>query len=577
MDGWVGSVLRVNLTQGSITKEPLDLELAQQYIGGRGLAVRFLTDEMDASIDPLAPESKQIFAGGLLTGTFAPSSGRFNIVAKGPLSGTLTASSCGGSFGAQLKYAGYDLLIIEGRAKTPVYLSINDDQVKIIAAQELWGKDIPETTEFVRKAIGESASVVCIGPAGENLVYFANIVNDLLYPDGHTGSGAVMGSKNLKAIAVRGSGAVTMADRIGFRKAVIAARNQIFSGGFSGKTLGAGATMQFMDVLNGAGALPARNFQDNTFPQVGKIKGEVFSSRYFVRPFACFACIIGCRQFSRISCAQNDILSAGPDLAAAWALGPDCGIGELGSIIRANSECNRLGLDAASMGAVLACAMELSENNFITKKESRVDLHFDNKGLLPEMIQKTAMRQDFGEQMAQGSYRLAERFGHAEVSMSIKKQEMTACDPRVFPEVALDYATSNWGDAHLLAAITTSSLADGSRKKVVNSQSDDVQRVIDFQNRAAVLDSSGLCIYTQLSIGMEEVGALLSPLTGVNYDANRLVTAGERIWNQERTWNSKAGLLNSDDRLPERLSEGFSVDMLNEYYQKRGWAENQPG
>ena len=359
MYGWIGTILRVNLTDGSIKKEALDPSLAKAYIGARGLGSRILCDEINPKIDPLSADNKLIFASGPLSGTNAPSAGHFNVVTKGPLGGTIAASSSGGVFGPMLKYAGYDLIIFEGKAEKPVYLWINDAAVEIRDAGEIWGKTVPETTEAVRAATDEEASVACIGPAGERLVLFANIMNEFGRAAGRTGVGAVMGSKNLKAVAVRGTGAVRVADADAFRAAMLKARDMIRNHPVGGGGLKKFGTDVLINILNESGGLPTRNFREGVFPTADNVGGESLTKKILTRPRGCFSCIISCGRATRVTNPKYAGMGEGPEYETAWSFGPDCGVDDLDAVTKANYICNEYGMDGITMGATVACAMDL--------------------------------------------------------------------------------------------------------------------------------------------------------------------------------------------------------------------------
>jgi aldehyde:ferredoxin oxidoreductase len=294
MFGWTGTILRINLSTGAIKREKTNMEDARLFIGARGLATKIISDEVDAKVDPLSADNKLIFAPGPLSGTFAPSMGRYDVVTKGPLTGTIAASNSGGSFGPEVKFAGYDMLIIEGKAKSPVYVWIKDDAVEIRDAAGLWGKNVPDTTDAIRAVTDDEAKVACIGPAGEKKVLFACIMNEMQRAAGRTGVGAVMGSKNLKAIAVVGTKSVEVAEPEAFEKAVMNARKLIQEHPVGGTGLRVYGTDVLVNILNSVGALPTRNFRDGHFPTADKIGGESLTAKQLVRPKGCFSCIISC-------------------------------------------------------------------------------------------------------------------------------------------------------------------------------------------------------------------------------------------------------------------------------------------
>lgn len=584
MYGWTGTILRVNLTKGDIAKEPTDPETAGTFIGARGLGTKFLYDEVDPKVDPLSPENKLIFAPGPLTGTFAPSSGRYNVVTKGPLTGAIAASNSGGSFGPEMKFAGYDMLIVEGKAKKPVYLWINEDQVEIRDAGRIWGKEVPDTTDMIRAETDEDAKVACIGPAGEKRVLFACIMNEMHRAAGRSGTGAVMGSKNLKAIAVVGNRPVEVADPKAFEAAVMVARAKIQANPVGGAGLKAYGTDVLVNILNEVGALPARNFHDGYFPNADKIGGESLSKNVLVRPKACFSCIISCGRSSKVTNPKYAGEGEGPEYESAWSFGADCGIDDLDAVTKANFMCNELGMDTITMGATIACAMDLFTDRIITGNDTGgIPVQFGDAETMVKLVRMTANREGFGDQLAEGSYRLAQKYGHPEYSMTVKKQEMSAYDPRGVQGIGLNFATSNCGAAHV-RGYTIATEVLGQPSKVDQHTTKGKPGIAKtFQDLTAALDSSGACLFTTFGIGADDLAALLSSCTGRAYSTDDFMKTGERIWNLERLWNLKAGFTRADDTLPERIlndpiltgpSKGdiSHLDkMLPEYYELRGW------
>lgn len=587
MYGWIGTILRVNLTTGAITKQPLEPELAKKYIGARGLGARILYQEVAPQVDPLGPDNKLIFCPGPFSGTYAPSAGRYDVITKAPLNGAIAASNSGGSFGPELKYAGYDMLILEGRAAKPVYLWIKDDKVEIRDAGHIWGKEVPDTTDLLRAETDEEAKVACIGPAGEKLVLFANVMNELHRAAGRSGVGAVMGSKNLKGIVVLGSGAVKVANPEAFKAAVLKARGIIQAHPVGGTGLKAYGTDVLVNILNETGGLPTRNYRDGHFPAANNVGGESLTANVLVRPRGCFSCIISCGRASEVKDPQFAGVGEGPEYETAWAFGPDCGVDSLAAVTKANYRCNELGLDTITMGATIAAAMDMYEDGVITIKDTDgVPLNFGNAQALIEMVNKTANREGFGDKLALGSYRMAAGYGHPEYSMTTKKQEMPAYDPRAVQGIGLQYATSNRGGCHV-RGYTIAVEVLGNKAKLDNSATEGKAAWnIIFQDLTAALDSSGACLFTTFGIGGDELAEMLSALTGVNYSTAEFIKAGERIWNMERLWNLKAGLNGQDDALPERLLKNPIQtgpakgrvsklgEMLPEYYQLRGWDGN---
>ncbi|MCX8118148.1 MAG: aldehyde ferredoxin oxidoreductase family protein [Desulfobacterota bacterium] len=583
MKGWVGKMLRVNLTQGDWRVEELDRQLALKFIGGRGLGSKILYDEIDPRIDPLSPQNKLILATGPLTGTSASAAGRYMAITKSPLTGAIACSNSGGHFGAELKFAGFDLIIVEGKAKEPVYLFVEDGKVEIREAKHLWGKTTHETTDQIRAETDMDAKVACIGPAGEKLVRFACIINDKHRAAGRSGVGAVMGSKNLKAIAVKGSGSVCIADKEGFRRATLDGFQKVKANPVTSTGLPAYGTAVLVNVINQHGLFPTRNFQEGVFEGAEKISGETLAEQMLIRNQACFACPIACGRVTRSNHPKFAYSGEGPEYESDWALGACCGVDNLDAIGKANYYCDILGLDPISAGVTIACAMELFERGILTSKEVGRSLYFGDAEAMVEMVRQTGYREGFGDALAEGSYRLAERFGHPEFSMSVKKQEFPAYDGRGAQGMGLQYATSNRGACHVRGYMISPEILGAPQKLDPFETEEKAGWTKAFQDTTAVVDSSGICLFNTFAIGIPEIAAYLKAATGVEMTQEELMKAGERVWNLERLFNLKAGMTGREDRLPERIvkeplpsgpAKGQVVrleKMLPEYYEIRGW------
>lgn len=592
MGGWTGKLLRVDLTSGSSRVEAIPSSWRAEYVGGRGLADRYLMDEVDPSVDPFASKNKMIFATGPLTGTPVPCGARYMVVTKGALTGAITTSNSGGHWGPELKFAGYDLLILEGRAPRPSYLLVYDDHVQLRDARSYWGRGVAETEDGLRSELGiPSLRVASIGPAGEKRVRFACIMNDKHRAAGRSGVGAVMGSKNLKAIAVRGTGGVEVADPAAFHQAVwqMRAKMQDHPGRKSFAELGTAATI---DLTQAFGGLPTRNFQQGQFEDYEKLNGNAIRQTHLVANKACFACTIACGRVTQLGDAADRYLvnmhprnwrtaGEGPEYEAAWALGADTGVGDLDAVLKANWLCNDLGMDPISMGATLAAAMELYEMGVIGNGQVELPLRFGSPEALVRMVEATAYREGFGDELAEGSKRMGAKFQHPEVFMGSKGQEFPAYDPRGFQGMGVAYATCNRGGCHLRAwtpAPETTGVMDP------HTPEGKAEWVAHEQNRTTVHDNSGVCLFVAGAGGpLEYLVPCTAAATGVPYTLDEMIRIGERTWNLERLWNLRAGLGKADDSLPRRLlkeahrsgpSAGVTVDldyMLPRYYQQRGW------
>ncbi len=583
MKGYQGKLLRINLSQKSVTKEDLDENLAKKFIGARGLGSKYLYDEIDPTIDPLKPENKLILATGPLTGTLASSTGRLNVITKGPLTGTIAASNTGGYWGSELKFAGYDLVILEGKADKPVYIWINDDNIEIRDASHLWGKKTYESDKILRDETHQEARVLNIGPAGENEVLFACVMNDRDRAAGRTGVGAVMGSKNLKAVVVRGKQGIKVADNEKFMQASRDIKETITSNDLTGSALEALGTPILVNAINDHGNLPVNNFQTTGFEDADKISGETLSDTLLVKSKACFSCDIACGRVTSLPEGKYSGQGEGPEYETIWAFGADCGVNNLEAIVKANYLCNELGLDTITMGTTIACAMELQQKGVLAEDESELDFSFGNADTIIEATKLAANKEGFGEKLALGSYRMAKAYDHPEYSMSTKKQEYPAYDPRGSQGMGLEYATSNRGGCHVRGYMTSPEILGIPEKLDPETTEGKATWVKIFQDLTAAVDAAGMCLFTTFAIGADELTTLLKFATGFDYNTEKVMLAGERIWNLERLFNYKAGITAEDDTLNSRLTEeplesgpwaGSVVkldEMLSDYYQERGW------
>ncbi|MFH1748999.1 MAG: aldehyde ferredoxin oxidoreductase family protein [Planctomycetota bacterium] len=583
MNAYTGKILRVDLTSGQIRTEALDPRLARQYIGGRGLATKIFSDEVEATVEPFDPANKLIFATGPLTGTLAMCGGRFMVVTKGALTGAIASSNCGGNFGPELKFAGYDLVIFEGAARQPCMLVIDDGQVELRPADDLWGQTVHETEDTLEERIGPDFKFVSIGPAGERLVRFASIMNDKNRAAGRSGVGAVMGSKKLKAIAVRGTGGVTVADRDAFRTACLDSFQKLRAGEITGKGLPAYGTAILVNVINEHGCFPTHNAQQGQFDGAEQISGETIAEKILVRPRACVACPMACGRVTAVEDERFGGKGEGPEYESIWALGAAVGVNDLAAATKANYVCNELGMDTISAGATVACAMELFEKGVLTEAEVGGPLRFGDGAALVDMINKIGLREGFGDKLAEGGARVAESFGRPELFMGVKKLEFPAYDPRGVYGMGLQYATSNRGACHVRGYMIAPEILGVPEKMDPHTTAGKAAMNIAFQDLTAALDSSGVCLFITFSVGGLELTEMLKTATGFDYDLDEMMRAGERIWNLEKLFNLRAGFRKEDDTLPPRLLEeampggpaaGKTVpldEMLTEYYQLRGW------
>lgn len=580
MYGYQGKMLRINLTTGVCSVEALDLDKATKFIGGRGLGTKLFMEEVSSDVDALSEANKLIVATGPLTGTPTPTGGRYMVVTKSPLTGTIASSNSGGYWGAELKFAGYDVIILEGKAEKPVYIMIENDQVEIRDAAHLWGKVVSEATELLEKEIPEKSRVMTIGPAGENLSYMAAIMNDVDRAAGRSGVGAVMGSKNLKAITVRGTQKVQLADEEALKAVVKDCQSKIKENGVTGQGLPTYGTAVLVNIINENGVFPVNNFQGSHFDRAEEISGETLTEKYLVRKDPCYRCPIACGRY----CKVDDIEGGGPEYETIWAFGGDCGVSDMGAVIKANYWCNEMGLDTISTGTTIAAAMELYQKGFIKDEElDGMPLAFGNNDAVVEWTKRIGLAQGYGAKMAKGSYRLTESYGVPELSMSVKKQELPAYDPRGIQGQGLQYATSNRGGCHVRGYLISPEILGLPEKLDRFSLEGKATWVKIFQDLTAFIDSSGLCLFTSFAMGATDYAAMISAVIGKEMTAEDVLLSGERIWNLERIFNLSAGIDPSQDTLPKRLLEDGIVDgpskgnvarlseLLPEYYSLRGW------
>ena len=599
---WAGKILRVNLTAGTVKSEPLNMEWAQNYIGSRGLGTKYLVEEVDATVDPLSADNKIIWATGPLTGTMASTGGRYTVITKGPLTGAIACSNSGGYWGAEFKMAGWDMVIFEGRSPKPVFLYVNDDLAELRDASHLWGKSVWETEETIKKGLQDPLTrVSSIGKAGENGVLFAAVVNDLHRAAGRSGVGAVMGSKNLKAIAVRGTkGVGNIRDPKAFMAAVKAGKKVLAENGVTGTGLPAMGTQVLMSVINEIGGLPTRNHQDVQFEGAKDIGAEAMATprktdgkKQLVTNQACFGCTIACGRISKMDEGHFTIenkpqyrgANGGLEYEAAWALGAANGVNDLEALQYVNMLCNEEGIDPITFGATVGAVMELYGMGILTKEQLGIEAPFGSARAVAFLAEETIHGRGFGKEIAQGSKRLTAKYGHPELSMSSKGQEFPAYDSRAIQGIGLAYATSNRGGCHL-RGYTIASEVLGIPVKTDPLESEGKPDLVKaFQDATAAFDSSGLCIFTTFAWGLQDLSPQMQGACGEQYTIEELAKIGERIWNMEREFNNRAGFTNKDDSLPARLTSAEGAcktgpakgkfnelaTMLPKYYEARGW------
>ena len=600
--GWTGTILEVDLTHKSVRKVGLSEQLAYSYLGQAGINARMLYDRVSSDTDPLSPEAPLIFGVGPLGGTLAPCSGRFSVTFKSPLTGIFGDSNCGGHWASELKMAGYDHIVITGKAKHPVYLWIDNDRVQIRDARSIWGKNTWETDELIREDVRErTAQVACIGPAGENLVRFAAIICNRARAAARCGPGAVMGSKNLKAIAVRGDRGIYVADKTALNEAVEEAVSAILADPLyeSAKTYG---TLAITPLAQALGFLPTRNFQESTFEGADKLGGEVFIKRFATKHKGCYNCPVGCSRLYKVTEGPYATQGEGPEYETVSALGAKCGNDNFESILHANTLCNQLGMDTISTGNVLAWAMECYEKGVFDKTHlGGLDLRFGNESAMIELIKRIAAREGVGNVLAEGAYRAAQKLGGSDWVVHSKGMDYPAVDTRGTKGMALSFAVSPRGGDHLKGLSLYEVAPDLYAGDIKRETGIEVtpQYWLRYETKAGlmrwhenwhcVVDSLGLCKLEGIAIKPllpKHFQRMLAAATGWDVSVADLERIGERIWNLERLFNVREGMGRSDDFPPrrlleepiatgpargERLNRKSYEQMLTEYYRLRGW------
>jgi aldehyde:ferredoxin oxidoreductase len=610
--GYKGKILRVNLTKKEVKVEELKKDRCKLYIGQSGFGAKILWEEMQPKTDPLSPDNILISSTGPFTGTLIPGSGSISYQFKSPATEAWAETRSGGSFGPKLKFAGFDLIVVTGKAEKPVYLWVHDGTCEIKNAEQLWGKTVHETTDRILREIGQpEASVACIGPAGEKLVKFAAIMNDYDRAAGRTGGGAVFASKNLKAIAASGEEGIEAADPDKFYEAVMEA-SETMRKYFFQELIGGLGTIGLVNALNAAGTLPTKNFVTCFFPAADTVSGETLAEKYLIKRRACFGCTIGCGRYAWVPFGRfMSPPHEGPEYESADMLGVQSLIENLEAVIRANYLCNNYGLDTISTGNVIAFATEAFEKGVITEKDTDgLKLEWNNPNVLLTLIDKIAKREGVGNLLAEGVKRAAEKIGKGadKFAVHVKGLEVPAHDPRgESRSFAIQYAVSPRGACHMhpnwAGAYDFVPLDNGLKPHGLPWPPPDkfaetgVKRGVAYKLLALhgeLAEMLGICrfyLWGGEDFGLtcltpKRLATLYSTLTGFKMDEFELMKAAERVWNLKRCFNLREGLTRKDDKLPKRLlepimtgpTEGQAVKdpdgILDEYYEASGWDKN---
>ena len=586
MHGYMGKLLRVDLTSRSLTDEPLNADYAAMYLGGSGLAARYLWDLLDSGTDPLGPENPLLFLTGPLVGTSAPACGRYEVCARSPLTGLLGESNSGGFWGPELRFAGYDGILLTGKSEQPVYLVIVEGKAQLRAADQLWGRDTYVTQDLIRQELGEpKARVACIGPGGEHLVKYAAVMNDHGRAAGRTGMGAVMGSKNLKAIAVRGSAEVPLFSQEAFD----AARQEawdIVRDDIQTQMLRLGGSSFWMDMAMMYGDVPHRYFTQAEWGSDEKLTASAMVDSIFVRPRACYRCPIGCGRETKLD--RYDLPRVdGPEFETVVSFGSLLMCDDLEGIAYAGHLCNLHGLDTISAGSTIGFATYLFDEGIIGLPETGgLQLRWGDLETAVQLLEMIARREGFGALLAEGSRALGQHFGVEELAVQVNGLELPMHDPRAFSGQGLVYATSPRGACHMQGDVYMTQQGQWVPELGVVSNERfgetvaEVTAAVRSMDWRSVTNSMIMCHFQNPPL--ELVLGMLAGATGWSLTADDLALTGERISTLKRCLNRKLGLTRANDRLPKLVlqkfdeggSEGYVPDterLLKSFYEVRGW------
>ena len=594
MFGYMGKILRVDLTSGNITEESLKENDCRMFLGGSGLATKYLFDEVPKGADPLGPENELIFMAGPLTGTESPSAGRYCVVTKSPLTGFWGEANSGGNWGVYLKISGFDGIIFKGISPKPVYLVIDDGKAELRDAKHLWGKGVSETDRLIKEELGEDCDVAVIGIAGENLVRYAAIINDVHRAAGRCGVGMVMGSKRLKAVAARGTQEIRIANKDAFSE--ISKRNyDLVNESMLKITLETYGTAMVTDLVNVRGGFPTRNWQTGVFPDIDKISGITLESTLLVDRKHCYACPISCCRVSVVRSGPYACKGEGPEFETIGAFGAMCALENLEAITLAHNLCDDYGLDVVSAGSTIAFAIECYEKGILTKADTDgLELKFGDADVVIQLIHKIAKREGIGDLLAEGTKRVAAKLdkGAEKFAMNVKGLELPAYDPRAAKICGLAFVTANRGGDHITAYIEGPAFTDIPFLCVEESKIEDTlvenpaeaKVVKDLEDALTVFDCVGTCKFMGMALAAEDWVDMIANCVGWDFGVSDFRKAGERVYNLARAFNVREGLTRADDTLPKRLleeplpegaAEGHKVEkldqMLDAYYEFRGW------
>lgn len=575
MLGYQNKVLRIDLTKKGASFEPLRMDFARKYVGSKGLAIRYMYEELKPGIDPLGPENKLFLTTGPLTGTPVPCSGKLSVAAKSPATGTMNDCSIGGHVGIRLKFAGYDMVIFEGKLSEPGYILIDDDKIRFMDAKDLWGLGSHEAEKILAEKYGTEFSIMSIGPAGENLGVMSCINCDYYRQAGRGGIGAVMGSKNMKAIVIRGTGGVKVNDIVNttnriielLRESVVTDDNQyIFDDG----------TTAFLEACNDGGILPWKNFSDTTDEKWTEYNGDVLK-QYRVGKRGCGSCGLGCGNFLKI----GDAICEGPEYESIAVAGPNAGIRDPEKIVKFNEVADDMGLDTISAGDTIIWAMEMTEKGI-----HDFGIKFGEADKMIEYLKLMARNEGVGKDLALGTKRASEKYGGTEFAMQVKGLEFPQYEPRGSWATSVAYAVSDRGACHMRAYPPNAEVFDASAPPYTGENKG--QLVYDLAEYNAIKFSLCICDFWG-TLDYDIMAELLTIVTGVEWTVEDMQTIGRRVINIGRAFNQREGFDRRHDMVPKRIvSEALQTgpakgqvipqevfdDMLSQYYEVMGWDEN---
>ncbi|UCD86231.1 MAG: aldehyde ferredoxin oxidoreductase family protein [Desulfobacterales bacterium] len=594
---FMGKVLRVNLSDGKISEEEIPEDSARKFLGGIGIATKYLYDEVPKGADPLGPENRLILMSGPLTGTISPSAGRYDVVCKSPLTGIWGHANSGGSWAQRLKGSGFDGVILEGISPKPVYLVVQDGKAELRDASHLWGKLVPETQDRIIEELGKDFRVVCIGPAGEKLVRYACLMNEKHRAAGRGGVGTVMGSKRVKAIAVSGKQTPKIANPEEFRQ-VAKKQYDLLNESMLKVGLESFGTNMLIDMVNAKGGLPTRNWQTGVFDIEDTISAQAMTDKVLESKVNCFACPIACGRQTVIKKGPwAGAKGEGPEYESVVTLGPMTGVNDMEAITKANYLCNEYGLDTISAGNTIGFAMECYEKGLLSDEQTGgLQLKFGDANLMVELTEKIGKREGIGDLLAEGARIMSQKLGKGseKFAMQVKGLELPAYDPRAAKITGLGYVTAMRGGDHMAGYVQGPAFLDTPFLVVDESKIDDVfvedpkqvKVLVDQENALTFFDLAGCCKFMGLLLKAEEWVDLVANATGWDFDVNDFRKTGERVYNLVRAYNVREGQTRAHDILPDRLHdeplpEGPGKGMvlsreklnmyLDTYYDLRGW------